>query len=248
MYLLVSLFIQVRKFIYKLELDSKLKALIISRPTFSGRLLHPEVASDLTTHFLRSPNVNLRKVSDFIHKILDKSLPTKKRVHNNINAKSYVPPSNVGKKRKLEMNYENPYCASCARLDSREFVEDTEHIFSSCPHNLGVYDKAALEILTVINKYILPARINTFPFWFSNSLPVHSPLNGIEVRLLNFPKNLGDIGYIPVALKDWISSVKLGRNGKKLLVDIIYKFQSSVFMKWLDRCDRMFENKFPHTI
>ncbi len=237
----------VRKLIYKLEMESKLKALKISKPAFSSRLLHPEVSSKLTTHFLRSPDVNLRKISDFIHKILDKSLPTKKRVHNNISANSYVPPSNALKKRKLEVNYENPFCNSCLKLDLKEVIEDTEHIFSLCPHNLEIYNAVALEILEEINKFILPARVDTFPFWFTNSLTVHIPLNEIENRLLIFPKILGDIGYIPVALKDWFLLNKFSKKvWKGLLENIIYKFQTSVHKKWLSRCDRMFENKFPH--
>ncbi len=129
-----------------------------------------------------------------------------------------------------------------------EFVEDTEHIFSICPHNLDVYNKATLEILEVINKVILPTHINTFPFWFTNSLLAHVSLNEFEDKLISFPKSLRDIGYILIALKDWILSLKLGKSGKRLLENIIFIFQSSVYRKWLDRCDRMFQNKFPHTV
>ncbi len=241
----MPIYSNIKKFIYNSDIVHNLSIVKKSKPAFSSRLFHPSVSRNLSTGILRDVNPHSRGLSNFIHKSLDKSLPTKKRVNNNINCNSYRPPSNPSKRRKLEHNYASSFCSLCTKLGNVEVVEDTAHVFSHCPFNQEIYTSVTVSILKIINDFVAPTFIASFPFWFTAALPLYTPINDAEEELASFPKELGDMGYIPHALKNWFIVNKFNKKGwKKIVRKISLTFQKAVYEKWINRCDVMFDNPF----
>ncbi len=235
------IFPSVRKFVYEAELLKNINVLKTSKPAFSVRLFDPLVNHKETTHLLHKAVPFNKNVATFLYRILEKSLSTKNRVYKSVTAKSYVPPANSRKRRKLETTYANPFCHTCLLHLKVEVVEDTSHVFSGCLLAVCMLDKAAGFILNIYNKYAAPNIAHSFPFWFSNSLPRHVAVDADEVALMSFPTHLGDTGYIPRALKAWFKSkskhIKLWKNAMR---DVIFTLHACLHDRWVSRCYMLF--------
>lgn len=147
--------------------------------------------------------------------------------------------SNPKKKRTTKI-YNHPYCIPCLYLDNNTCIEDTEHIFTDCPHYAENYNHLYSQIMNVINKTTKPETLNHIPAWF-HSKDKSMPYNHAERGLSNFPKHLGDQGYIPKDIKTLIKHYypKL-KQKKKLLKKIALTTQTFVHKKWTQRCDLHF--------
>ncbi len=238
---LKPIFSSVRKFLYNTELNKSITTLKATKPAFSSRLFNPLVNFEETTYLLRKAVPSNKNTATFLYRLLEKSLPTKNRVHKSISSKSYFPPSNERKRQKLENTYANPFCHTCFLHFKLEVIEDTAHVFSTCPLAIDLLNKAANNILAIYNKFASPSASSTFPFWFSNSLPKHVPICADEVSLMNFPPLLGNVGYVPIALKSWFKSKsKIIKFWKKAMREVTLALLTCIHERWNSRCSMLF--------
>jgi ribosomal protein L33 len=193
----------------------------------------------LSTMIFRDNKVSQGIIADFMHKIFDKSLPTRKRIHNNIHQKNYTPSTNTAKKQRIERIYINSFCPICKKFLNIDVVEDTEHIFTNCPFHFPNNDKFALQLVKIVNTHQKDISISSIPFWFSTTLK-YTPITEAEISLSNFPKTLGDMGYIPKALKEWTKEW-IPKDRKSLIKKLVIATQTYTKQKWINRCTEFFK-------
>lgn len=208
----------------------------LEAPTFSSRLLDPLVSPSLTTAVFRTHKQKYIILADFMHKLLNKSLPTKKRLINYAEKMLDKEGVHPKKKIKIQNSYGNPFCQYC-RSKGKLVIEDTEHIFSSCPHHIQINSHTYQEILKIINKHI-PFPINSLPVWFTSDNTQRIPHSTEEYSLMSFPHKLGDTGYIPKDLIAWIST--LSPKNKHLPKKITRLVQYGALKKWQNRNNFLF--------
>lgn len=231
-----------KKFIYKAITDTGLNNLIKNKPALSKRLINPITSIKYTIIIFKSKKSIFNRTADFMQRIIDKSLPTRNRIFldlkkNKPTTSNNDKKDNIKKQANLIARYNHPYCIPCLYLDNHKHFENNAHIFTNCPHYNNINNTLAEELLTIINNFVYPEHINNMPFWFSTHNTCF-PQNNIEEEILNFPKDLGDMGYIPNKLKEWINYwfPKL-KNKNKLIKKLALTTQTFVHNKWLTRCD-----------
>lgn len=187
-------------------ITDKLKQLEIEKfkleaPSFSKRLFDPLVSFDYTVCLLRSPNPKYSLLGDFVHRLINKSLPTKSRLRNypdKLASNNNLPPH---KKNKLLIAYSDSYCDYCC-TKGLLILEDTAHIFSHCPMHSEIVSKTIKDLSSFITKQNKNSPLD-IPIWFTSTCEVSLITDENEADLAIFPKELGDLGYIPKALHKW---------------------------------------------
>lgn len=212
----------------------------IEAPSFSKRLLDPSVSMEYTTILLNSYKPKHALLGDFVHKLINKSLPTKCRLRNyadSVAGKNIHP----AKKAKIIKAYGDTFCEFC-KSENKRVEEDSAHIFSHCPLGKETNDKTTQDIAKLLAKQGLGDIC--LPFWFS---AVQSPfliLDEADADLASFPKGLGDLGYIPKALSKWCRS-HLPKDHHALAKKITIIVQKGAHTKWNKRCEQLFKKKSP---
>lgn len=216
-----------------------LQLLKTSHPALAERLLNPLTSLELTTLIFKSKKPTLNKTADFMHRIIEKSLPTRNKIYTDFK-------SNINKDRPLPQKnrhlktYNHPFCIPCLYLDNTLTIEDTQHIFTDCPYYNNSQDSLTQTILQIINKNTSPDKTNSMPFWFSTQNNYNSAFV-VDNHITDFPKLLGDMGYIPAGLKTWIKFwFPHLKNKNKTLKQIAIASQQHVHNKWLTRCELHF--------
>lgn len=145
------------------------------------------------------------------------------------------------KKAKLTIKYSNKSCVFCLISLKKHVIEDTSHIFSSCPQQDDSNTQLYLDILNIINSKTQRFKLKGFPCWFTCGHPSLAASN-IERSLLEFPKKLGDMGYIPKGLKKWIKELLPKKQAKPTILEIVIAIQLNCKNKWIKRCNFLADN------
>lgn len=219
-----------------LELDKeKFK---IEAPSFSKRLLDPLVSLELTTYLLNSHKPKHAMLGDFVHKLINKSLPTKNRLKNyadSISDKSIHP----AKKSKILSVYGDTFCDFC-KSKGIFTLEDSAHIFTHCPLGHTTNDKTFQDLQRLVSKNCLGDV--SLPPWFSSNQTLGIIIDEAEADLSAFPKSLGDLGYIPKALHSWCRS-HFPKDHQRIAKKLATIVQKGAHIKWNNRCEFMFKKK-----
>lgn len=212
----------------------------IEAPTFSKRLLDPLVSVKYTTYLLNSHKLKHAMLGDFVHKLINKSLPTKSRLRNyadSIADKDIHP----AKKSKILKAYGDTFCDFC-KANNIFIEEDSAHIFSHCPLGKETNIKTSHDISTLLSNEgngDIP-----LPLWFTTAQPTYSILDETDADLSTFPKSLGDLGYIPKALSKWCRT-HFPKNHHNMTKKITTIVQKGAHIKWNNRCQQLFKKKSP---
>lgn len=231
----------IKKYLYNRIVADKLSNYVSLNHKFAERMFHPEVSAfDSTTSF-RVKKFTFKNVADFMQKLFDKSLNTRETMCANRKKKSHKPHSNPIKEKILENKYSQDFCTECNVTLEVKVMENHEHVFTHCPKYKNFKNNMYDNVIKLINDHAKKTIIFNFPPWFTCDKG-RLPLDKTEERLYNFPKNLGDMGYIPKALKIWLKSLKI-KKCNKLVKKIVLLIQTSIKNIWLARCDS-FHKKF----
>lgn len=237
----IPIYTNVKKYLYEKAMELGLKEFKLNKKAFSNRLFHPLTSTKLTTAIFKSKKTNLFSLADFIHKIIEKTLPTRNKVYLDLLSGTKKNSKKYKKNQKIYDIYNHLFCIPCLYLNNKINIEDTAHIFTNCPHYKDVFPNLIPRLLSIINKKIYPSILGNIPTWFSCSNDC-IPLDLTEKNILDFPRELGDTGYIPKDLitwiKDWFPKLK---QKKKLLKQLTIETQKTVQEKWHLRCDTHFQ-------
>lgn len=136
----VPVYGSVKKNIYSKLVNRGVAHIQANLITFSSRLFHPLVSPVLTTTVFRSKNSYHGKLADFMHKVIDRSLPTRNRVWEARRRPSYKHPANPAKRCKMDKTYKDNHCMACEENKRGIYKEDTDHIFTACPSYRHISD------------------------------------------------------------------------------------------------------------
>jgi len=228
------IFKKVKNTIYDKITETGINNTLRKNKKFSSRFLHTEVSTQLTTLSFKSNNPNHGNIADFMHKVLERSLPTRKRVFHTLQSQNKKTNENGLPPNKANKVYFDPYCLACAANHNTSIMEDTKHIFTDCDQYKHINNQLKDKIIQAINKNIQPSKINKIPCWFTCENEF-TPITQAERRLTTFPKELGDNGYIPKAVKQWIGELA-HKNNKILIKKIVSITHKHVQLKWKTRC------------
>lgn len=208
---------------------------------FTKRLFHPQVSAKLTTRLLRLDGPQYSTLSDFMHRLIDKSLPTRKKMQFSKLSTKFTNKLHPIKRKKFEEKYAEEHCVYCFVNYNTKIAEDTQHIFSTCKHHEQLNRNLRNDIIKTLEKFAPMTKVNCFPLWFTCDLPSYSS-SDVENELTAFPKTLGDSGYIPKNIKHWLKAFIPKKNLTPATTEIIFLCQANCHNKWKNRCQFLHDN------
>lgn len=237
------IFPKLKNYIYDKLQERDLVQFIQADGEFAKRLFNPLVSRKFTLHIFKSKNISHSYLADFLHKLLEKSLPTRLRIYNTSKKQRYE--IAISKNASLGSNknkndpatklvkYNDCFCVWCAINEGKYIAEDTTHIFSECPAAIDTKKELVSQILEVINSQSI--YISSLPTWFTCCIK-HFPINETEREVMLFPKNLGDTGYFPLAVVKWIKELGLTKY-KKIAKKLNFILIKHLHGLWVHRCE-----------
>lgn len=229
------------KIFYFRTLQEDINLLKNSGWEFAKRLFHPEVSPKLTTLIFRDDNPKYAALADFLQKLLDKSLPTRKKMIFTSLSNKFVNKLHPLKKLKLANKYASSICVYCKVTYNISVIEDNKHIFTDCKQhessNLQLYS----DIIGIINSLVPNTKINECPIWFTCNKTTYAS-SDCEKLINNFPKILGDMGLLPKALKQWIKEMFPKKLYNTAIKNITVRAQMNCLTKWKVRCQFLEDN------
>ncbi len=193
------------------------------------RMLNPLIDQACTRYILANNNIKHRAMSNFTFKNMTATLPTKPTVTRSMWFKSDKIPA--WKKNA----YETKECSNCKKVER----ESHEHLFKNCEEVKARLPELEWRCLRIINDN-MKVNFGSFPWWFgtrsgwTGSKEIQKPFN-------EFPEDLAFRGFIPIALRNYLStignSVKVEKTIKKITLEICY----NNFNIWSKRCKQLFK-------
>lgn len=136
--------------------------------------------------------------SSFVHKLYQNLLPVKRTQH--VISRGYYEKQNPECKNndKYLKKYNTTWCNACHFTLDIAISETRQHLFSDCPCALVQNDAMATALLKCAAKYHYHG---TLPWWFSTSCTASADNSPLTRALLTFPKEWGNLGVVPQALR-----------------------------------------------
>lgn len=238
----IPIYSNLKNYVYDKLLERDLIDMVNGNGEFAKRIFNPCVSRVYTLHILKSKNISLGTLADFLHKILEKSLSTRLKIHNTTKTLRYKEHF-LTEKQKPNKNirkYEDCFCVWCAINEGKYIAEDTTHVFSECPAAFPLKTELATSLIKHINNK--DVYVNSFPIWFSG-VETRLPLTEIEREIENFPKKLGDIGFFPEAVVKWVKDLR-PKDYKITLKNISIDYIKALHKIWTNRCGFFHKNVF----
>lgn len=234
-----------KKYLYNKITELSLNNYISCNHKFAERMFNPLVSPEGSTIVFRVKKISYKQLADFMQKLFDKSLYTREAMFLSRNKKLHKPHPNANKEKTLNLKYKENHCIFCCENLEVKIIENHEHIFSHCPAYLSFRNDKYDNIIKIINAQAGKNIISEFSPWFTCDKG-RLPYDQTEKELYEFPKHLGDMGYIPKALMTWIKMLKI-KKARKVTKQIILSIQHSTKNIWINRCKNFHSHKFTPT-
>ena len=203
-----------------------------SSPVISNVFNNPLVSFSLST-FPFNEHISSPKFSIFKLNLINYSLPFDDRETKRINKLKNNPNFDYlslnPMTQRIIAAFNNPSCPTCSHPSP-----DRNHIFSSCSAALSSLNQLDSDINDIIKSH--SGRTLHIPKWFSTSNSHHfQPNTEIFNLIQQFPKYLGDLGYIPSSLSNIINFIfpKMKSDKKQTIIHEITKtIANSTWKRW----------------
>ncbi len=193
------------------------------------RFLNPLTDQVCTKFILANNDIKHRAMSNFTFKNMTATLPTKPTVTRSNWFKNEKIPE---WKKKL---YETTECSNCKKVTR----ESHEHLFLACDEAKTRLPLLEWKCLRIINDN-MKVNFGSFPWWFgaktswNGSKEIQKPFN-------DFPDDLALRGFIPIALRNCLSTIgskeKVDATVNKIALEICYNNLGI----WAKRCKELFK-------
>jgi hypothetical protein len=195
---------------------------------------------DTATSFIfKTTALRLSSLQDFALKIASSKLPLRSRLFSDFQSERNESNPNMAKIRRLAVKYDTPSCPFGCLCN-----ETWSHLVS-CPHNCSAWQTVPNDVVKLINKYAKPPVL-TAPVWyvrrsnFINPPALCSPSPELR-QLLSFPVTDGSAGFLPLALRDWLTKNGVPRAVlSKCLSELQILILHASHEVWLRRCHKLY--------
>jgi hypothetical protein len=132
------------------------------------------------------------------------------------------------------------FCVAC-KGKNRNIRESCLHIVAECPEYKNNSKILSEKLLAIINDS-LKMNFSTFPWWFHNDMPTWAGDQCVAAPLASFNKELGDRGFIPASLSNFLTNYakasKVNNAMEKIQLTLAQHLQS----RWKERCEFTFKS------
>jgi hypothetical protein len=188
------------------------------------RFILNNVDIEHTTKILKNTKFKLKSTIICFAKSLTLTLNTKPTVIRWLQQKN----------KPIPQEYSSINCSACIQQGSME-RESNLHVVARCQNILPDADSLASSILNKINK-LTHTNLHSFPWWFHNNLDNQIHTSAEAIQLERFDKDLGDRGFLPLALRSYLLKLTTTANTHHIISSINKLIAKHIFNRWIQRC------------